>query len=423
MRAIKTLAQYAKFGHSPKGMKAWLMTSRAHLLALAAVLFGLAGYLTLSLGSAASVSLAAEAEQGALGGGAVTADIASASAGKAVIFGQRQGFGFSSHILAQDDEAAYLQLAGQANATTLRDDFAWSDIERQKGVFDWNGPDEIMRLTASRGIRVLAIADYSPKWASSCPNAQDSSKCGPVNPADYGNFAGKLAARYGAGGDFWRANPSLPYVPLSGIEIWNEPNIQNFWANPHGGRYANIVKAAYTAIKAADPTITVVAGAMAPVGDVPGEFVGPISFLSQLYDAGAGGYFDAVSHHPYVYSKGATAEYMMAFHDWSGWSQMAETDVSLRSIMAEHGDSGKKIWITEFGAPTNADGISEAEQAKLAAIALEKWKTYDWAGNFYWYSLRDDCQDTTEKECYFGAVRHAGALKPAYTTIKDKYAR
>lgn len=380
------------------------------------------GVLTLALSSAATFTTSLEAESGVAQGTAVKSDNL-ASGGKAITFGQSQSFGFSAHILKQDDEARYLSLAQTANAATLRDDFAWSDIERNKGVFDWGGPDEIMRLTAQRGIRVLAIGDYSPNWASSCPGTPDAPVCGPVNAADYANFVGKLAERYGSDGDFWKANPALPYTPLAGIEIWNEPNIKNFWQNPHGGRYALIVKAGYTAIKKADPSITVLAGSMAPAGDVPGEYVGPVTFLSQMYDAGAGGYFDALSHHPYNYSQGKTAEIIMGRYDWSAWSQMADTQYSLRSEMIEHGDTAKKIWVTEFGAPVSTDGISEAEQAKLATIAVARWKTYPWAGNFYWYSLSDDCTDIAERECRFGALRYDYSARPAYQALKDAYAR
>lgn len=398
-----------------------MMRSRTRLLQYSVVLvLAAAGLAALAISRAATVTIPLEAESGSTLGIQVTSD-SSASGGRAVRFDRLQEFGFSAHILRQDDEAAYLKAATDANASTLRDDFAWSDIERAKGTFDWGGPDEIMRLTAQRGIRVLAIGDYSPKWASSCPDAEDYSKCGPVNAADYGNFAGKLAKRYGKNGDFWMANPALPYTPLAGIEIWNEPNIQNFWQNPHGSRYAAIVKAAYPAIKAADPSITVLAGSMAPAGDVPGEYVGPVTFLSQMYDAGAGGHFDALSHHPYNYAEGETAEYMMGLHDWSAWSQMADTQYSLRSEMAEQGDAAKKIWVTEFGAPTSTDGISQAEQAKLAALALAKWKTYPWAGNFYWYSLSDDCSDAADRECHFGVIDFEYTPKPAYQALKDAF--
>ena len=380
------------------------------------------GLTLVGLVGAATVIIPFEAETGVIQGNAGAVANATASGGTAVSFGSLRGFGFSAHILMQNDPAAYLKLATDAHATTLRDDFAWTDIEAKKGTFDWGGPDEIMRLTAHRGIRILAIADYSPQWASSCPAAQYSSMCGPVNAADYGNFAGRLAARYSKGGDYWKAHPELPYTPLSGIEIWNEPNIQNFWQNPSGDRYAQIVKSGYTAIKAADPTVMVLAGSSAPAGDVPGEYVAPVTFLKQLYDAGAGGYFDALSHHPYNYVAGKTADYLMGYQDWSAWSQMAETPESLRSVMTAHGDAAKKIWATEFGAPTNADGLSELEQGKLAAQALAKWKTYPWAGNFYWYTLHDDCTDAANRECFFGAVRNDNLPKPAYTSLKNAYA-
>src|SRR5438552_3972917 len=69
----------------------------------------------------------------------------------------------------------------------------------------------------------------------------------------------------------------------------------------------------------------------------------PIDFLLGMYANGAGGSFDALSHHPYERYFG------IAYHPCSGWSQMQETNPSLRSIMTSNGDGAKKIRATEYG--------------------------------------------------------------------------
>ena len=55
-------------------------------------------------------------------------------------------------------------------------------------------------------------------------------------------------------------------------EVWNEPN-QYFWwkPKPQPARYAEMVRKAYVQAKLADPSVTIVAGAMALV---PGQRVG-----------------------------------------------------------------------------------------------------------------------------------------------------
>ena len=49
------------------------------------------------------------------------------------------------------------------------------------------------------------------------------------------------------------------------------------------------------------------------------------------------------------------------------------------------------------------------------------WKTFSWAGNYYWYDLRDDGTSTTDREHHFGAVRHDNTLKPSYAALKKAW--
>ena len=70
-------------------------------------------------------------------------------------------------------------------------------------------------------------------------------------PGDYARFAA-AAARH--------------YAPLGvqAFEIWNEPNTSASWTNPSPAAYARVLKAAYPAIKAVDPSgIVVHRGALA----------------------------------------------------------------------------------------------------------------------------------------------------------------
>lgn len=332
-------------------------------------------------------------------------------------------FGYAMHINRQSDQATYVNEALNGGAKTIRDDFAWSSIEPSLNSYDWSGPDNIIRQTAPKGLDVLAMAGYSPSWASSCGGGD---KCGPTNVSYYADFVKQVALRYGHNGSFWTTNPTIPKHPIS-IEIWNEPNI-TFWANPNPANYTALLKAGYTAIKSVDPQITVVSAGLAPYGSYgsvasDGSRINPVTFLEGMYNAGASGYMDAVGWHPYNYFAGATASSMLAYATWSAWSQMADTPVSARSLMSAHGDSGKKIWATELGAPSGggSNAVSEADQASLATQEVALWKGYPWAGNYYWYDLRNDCTTNTDIECFFGVVRSDNSLKPAYTSLKNAW--
>jgi hypothetical protein len=153
-----------------------------------------------------------------------------------------------------------------------------------------------------------------------------------------------------------------------------------------------------------------------------------LNYLQGIYANGGGGYFDAMGSHPYNFWNNATATEMPSYHLCSAWSQMAETPVSIRSLMAAHGDSAKKIWATELGAPTCITGstygcISETEQANLATKQVALWKSYTWSGNYYWYDIRDDSggTSTTDMEDYFGSVTGTNNPKQSYNALKSAY--
>ena len=86
--------------------------------------------------------------------------------------------------------------------------------------FDWSFDDQIAGELAAHGLSWLPILDYSVSWAQSVPGDDHSP---PRSDADYAAYAKAFAARYGTGGSFWQTHPSLPALPVSTIEIWNEP--------------------------------------------------------------------------------------------------------------------------------------------------------------------------------------------------------
>ena len=105
---------------------------------------------------------------------------------------------------------------------------------------------------------------------------------------------------------------------------------------------------------------------------------------------------------------------------WSAWYQMYGTSPSLRSVMVANGDGAKKIWATEFGAPTNGPGgyVSEATQAQYVTQAYAAFRSYDWAGPLMWYSHRDAGTTTDTRENFFGLLRYDFSPKPAYTAYQ-----
>ncbi len=87
------------------------------------------------------------------------------------------------------------------------------------------------------------------------------------------------------------------------MEIWNEPNINREWPQGqiNGANYAQMLKAAYDAIKLVNPAVMVISAAPAPTGFFGGkcaaEGCDDNIFITQMQQAGAANALDCVGMH------------------------------------------------------------------------------------------------------------------------------
>jgi hypothetical protein len=283
-------------------------------------------------------------------------------------------------------------------AVWLRFPIFWADIQSGGPTsYRWDGYDRVIKAARARGFFILGEISFSPTWARP---AGSSDRTPPTNVADYANFAAAVARRYGPLG-------------VHAYEIWNEPNIVDFWQpKPDVASYTTLLKAAYTSITQADPSAVVVTAGLSPASD-NGTNIAPVTFLKGIYANGGKGYFDAVGHHPYNFPDGGA----LKVAPWSAWYQMFGTPESLRSVMIANGDGDKKIWMTEYGAPTNGDPakqVTEAVQAQFVTDAYNQVKTYPWAGPLFWFQYRDRGTTTDTRENFFGLVRYDFSHKPSW---------
>ena len=134
-------------------------------------------------------------------------------------------------------------------ARWLREEFSWPEIEPQNDSWQWDRYDHLMIEAAERNMRVLPVLFDTPKWAGSAWNEI------PSNPAEFSQYAAKVAERYGPDGTFWQAHPEIASYAPDYFEIWNEPYSRYFSAGGvHPGRYARLVEAAATAGREANPS-------------------------------------------------------------------------------------------------------------------------------------------------------------------------
>jgi len=306
------------------------------------------------------------------------------------------------YALSDADLTATIAGYRQLGVKWVRFDFDWSVIEPSPKSYRFRRYDEVVGRLAQANIRVLGLIAYTPAWA----NGNRASKFYPPRePRAFAEFAAVLAARYAAKG-------------VHDWEIWNEPNLGQFWGDaPDPAAYAGLLRHVYPALKKADPAARVITGGLAQPA-TSATTIDALGYLQALYRNGAQGYFDAVGDHPY------TSPRLPGDDAAHNWKKMAAATSSLLAIMRQHGDGGKKIWITEYGAPTGGKDrwgtvIGESRQAAMVEQAFEEAASASWAGPLFWYNYKDFCPQgpDADAECFFGLVRFDGSQKPAFSSF------
>ncbi|ORB47255.1 hypothetical protein BST42_28155 [Mycolicibacterium rhodesiae] len=253
--------------------------------------------------------------------------------------------------------------------------------------YDWSKLDMVVNAVAERDMGVLGVISATPAWAGFPLN-------GHPNPDTYAAFAAAVATRYRG--------------KISAYEVWNEPNGVTFWSPVSAKAYTDLLKAAYPAIKAADPSATVIGGVLGAVGTIPGVSTSAVKFVDQMYADGAHGFFDALSFHPYHYvtpfSKGTMAGEPIG--------QVA----AIRALMAANGDADLKLWATEYGLPTSV--VSQAQQAAYIHDFVVAWQQVTGAGPMFIYTTRDTATGAFDDEANFGIFTTNWTPKLAAQTIK-----
>ena len=246
---------------------------------------------------------------------------------------------------------------------------------------------------------------------------------GPPNVTQYANFIHAAAAHFKG--------------QVAGWEIWNEEDAPKWWPgmppldedhpDRDASQYVPVLKAAYPAIKSADPTVPVI------MGGLTGN---DYKFLQSVYDNGGAGSFDAVAAHTdTACADGSPYGY---FRDTPGgpisqWSFLGYR--SLHDVMAAHGEGDNKIWLTEMGWSSYTGscpsgkwkgqkpaGVSEADQAKFTAQAFHCLSQDDYVAKALLFTLNESTQ-SDPMEAHYGAVHLDGSRKSVFGALSTFAAR
>jgi VCBS repeat-containing protein len=275
---------------------------------------------------------------------------------------------------------------------TIRIMIPWAGVEASNDVWTWSAVDRMVNSATARNMQVIGFLNSPPGWAV----VPGTPALGgpPADPMEYAEFVGMVATRYAG--------------KVSAYEVWNEPNYYKFWQpTPDAAQYTALLKVAYTAIKAADPNAVVVAGGIAATPDNGTQMVDSARFVSEMYEAGAAGYFDALSFHPYLYT--------VKFSQGAPYPSSPLTLITaIHDLMVANGDGNKKIWATEYGEPS---AYGEATQAAYIDDFLRTWRDLDYAGPAFIHTIHDYAS-LDPATASFGVYRLDWTAKPAVGVIE-----
>ena len=279
---------------------------------------------------------------------------------------------------------------GKARVGSLRTGIGWPTVQPQhRGPFSWATTDAVVAQAARHHISILPILAGTPSYEANGCSSQTCLRHIRVGTKsqrrDWKAFVKAAAQRYGHHGAFWRANPSLPYKPISRWQIWNEEN--NPSQHNSAKHYATLLALSDRAVHAADRNGQIMLGGM------PGTTHGAKSssawrYLSAIYRHHGGKHFDAVALHPYSTSvKGIRVQVKR-----------------IRHVLRRHHDGNRRTFITEIGwgssrkhhAGTGARGAAfnvgpRQQKRKLAgSFGLATRHRSSWKiGGIYWYQWKD----------------------------------
>ncbi len=326
-----------------------------------------------------------------------------------------------------------VQMIADAGFHWIRQEFPWEDIEihgrgdfvdrrndldgdEQPDPIDaWAKYDHIVDLAEQYGLEIQARLSNPPDWSRANPDIGDFAP--PDDIQDYVNYAVAVAEHY---------RGRIRYY-----QVWNEPNIYPEWGNQdvNPEAYTDLLCRTYTALKAVDPEIVVISGALAGTVSLSGRDLNDFIFLQRMYDAGAGACFDIMSVQAYGLNSGPTDR------------RMRPTTVTfarhlyIRDLMVANGDAHKPIWISEAAwnpvdepdVPPDVQGreqygaVTLEQAARYMPLAYQRaQQEWPWIGVInYWFFKRASDAERNQAFYYFRMVEPDFTPLPAYDAMRD----
>jgi hypothetical protein len=348
----------------------------------------------------------------------------------------RFGYGIQSHATVGDPKVTMEVIANQLKLDWVKVQFEWPLVQPTPDAVDWFHYDGIVNDAHEKGLNLMFSVVGAPSWTRSAGNME-----GPPDDFNlYANFVGELVARYQG--------------KVQAIEVWNEQNLDREWQTPNGlspDDYVDFLARAHAAIKAQDPDVIVISGALSPTG--PGDWVrwaDDFEYMDRLLAAGVLDYADCVGAHHNGYNippdvtfeaaptipEAETAFFRGPFENpYHLWSFKTTIDGYAERIRAY--DPDMKLCVTEFGWGSS-EGYEEypegfgfvidntlQEQADYIVQAYNQM--YDsgdvWLAFLFNFDFGNKGNGPTDDPVPYSIVDIFGAPRPAFGAVADMQKR
>lgn len=296
------------------------------------------------------------------------------------------------------ERAQALDTLAANGVQSVRLDVSWAMLQPDgPGRYsDWGVGfvDRVLTMIADRGMEPLVMLWMTPAWA----NGGKDERTLPDDPQAYAEAARWAASRWAGTVSAW--------------EVWNEPNADAFMRGEDPVAYAQLLRAAYPAIKAGNPSAKVVFG---------GTMYNDVDWIRKALEAGAAGSYDVMATHPYM----AIADAPPELQDGTKWTLRYARAVY--DLMVATGDGDKPIWFTEFGWSSHPNtgseanwqrGVTPQQQADYLVRTLRLVQAeMPFVTNVFWYNERDRTDGDVQLNNY-GLMTSDLRPKPVLLALK-----
>jgi hypothetical protein len=228
---------------------------------------------------------------------------------------------------------------------------AWPNLEPAKNRWRFEMLDRYVAIAAEHHVGLLLPLGLSPTWASARPLEKSTYRPGfaaePRDMEDWRTYVRTVARRYKG--------------KIQAYEIWNEPNLKQFWSGTVDQMIA-LTGEASRIIRGIDPQALIVSPSATQDRGV--------AWLAEFLSKGGGNFVDVIGYHLYVAPQPPEATLTLVSN--------------VKRVMLQAGISGKPLWNTEAGWFLHKPFPDE-----LAAAYVVREFILNWAAGvqrLYWYA-------------------------------------